>query len=98
MFKTYYSDHVYGFGRFFAIIATTTREGGVTAEIYLFASDVEKAKQLKIRTLLDQGKYFLFEKNDLAEANRVLGELVRLAPNNAEFNKYALKAARFEFN
>lgn len=42
MFKTYYSDHVYGFGRFFAIIATTTQEGGVTAEIYLFASDVDK--------------------------------------------------------
>lgn len=41
MFKTYYSDHVYGFGKFFGIIATTTEERGVTAEIYLFTSDNE---------------------------------------------------------
>jgi len=41
MFKTYCSDHVYGFGQFFAIIATTNQESGVKAEIYLFAPETE---------------------------------------------------------
>ena len=41
MFKTYLSEHVYGFGQFCAIIATSPHEKGVIAEIYLFAPEVE---------------------------------------------------------
>lgn len=40
MFKVYCTDHVFEFGRFFGIIATSSQKDGVIAEIYFFAPDV----------------------------------------------------------
>ncbi len=42
MFKTYWSGHVYGFGRFVGIVAESKQEKGVTAEIYLFGEEIER--------------------------------------------------------
>lgn len=42
MFKTYWSEHMYGFGRFFGIVAETKQTKGVTAEIYLLGDEIDK--------------------------------------------------------
>lgn len=41
MFELYCSEHVYGFGRFFTIIAKSEHRFGVIAEVYLFGSSIE---------------------------------------------------------
>jgi hypothetical protein len=41
VFEIYGSEHVYGFGRFFVIIARTEHRFGAAAEVYLFGSGIE---------------------------------------------------------